>query len=71
MEDKEEYVRDRGNLMFDLKSLPFPVEYDMDGLEKQIKMFDMEVYERNVGEFKKKLGVFKDDKASIRVVDFI
>ncbi len=71
MEDKEEYVRDRGNLLFDLKSLPFPVAYDMEELEKQIKMFDMEVYERKVDEFKKKLGIFEDGKASIRVVDFI
>lgn len=71
MEDKEEYIRDRGDLLFDINELPFPAAYDMDGLEKQIDMFDVEAYERNVDEFKKKMGMFEDGRASVRVVDFI
>lgn len=71
MEDKEEYIKDRGDLLFDVKELPFPVAYDMDGLEKQIGMFDVEAYERNVEEFKKELGMFEEGRSSVRVVDFI
>lgn len=71
MEDKEEYIKDRGDLLFDINELPFPAAHDMDELEKQIGMFDAEAYERNVNEFKKKLGMFEDGRASARVVDFI
>lgn len=71
MEDKEEYVRDRGNLLFDIEELPFSTAYDMEELEMQISMFDVETYESNVDEFKKKLGIFEDGRASVRVVDFI
>lgn len=71
MEDREEYTKDRGNLMFDSEDLPFPIAYDMAGLEKQIEIFDDEEYKRKVNEFKEKLGIFEDGMASVRVVDFI
>ncbi|MBD5521766.1 MAG: hypothetical protein HDR03_11225 [Lachnospiraceae bacterium] len=71
VEDEEEYVKDRGELVFRLKELPFPVAYDMEGLERHIEMFDQTQYESDLKKFMEMLGMFEDGMASGRVVDLI
>lgn len=71
VEDEQEYVKDRGELMFPLEDLPFPAAYDMNGLERQIADFDQSRYEERVERFMGGLGVFEDGNASGRVVDFM
>ena len=71
VEDEQEYVEDRGELMFQLEDLPFPAAYDMDGLERQIAEFDQSRYEERAERFMSGLGVFEDGNASGRVVDFM
>lgn len=71
VEDEEEYIQDRGNLMFQLEDMPFPVAYDMNGLERRIANFDVKQYEKSLEEFMGRLGIFEDGNASRRVVDFM
>ena len=70
-DDLEEYIIDRGDLMFDMNKLPFPVALDNDGLLKNIIEFDEEKYKKKIEAFMRKTGVFEDGRASERVVDLI
>lgn len=70
-DDLEEYITDRGDLMFDMDKLPFPVALDNDGLLKNITEFDEEKYRKKTEMFMKKAGVFEDGRASERVADLI
>lgn len=71
IEDEKEYVQDRGSLLFRLEELPFPVAYDMDGLERRIADFDRSLYEERLEQFMGGIGIFEDGNASRRVVDFM
>ncbi len=70
-DDLEEYVEDRGDLMFDMYKLPFPVALNNDRLMENIEKFDKDVYRMKIERFMKKVGVCEDGKASERVVDII
>ena len=58
VEDEQEYVEDRGELMFQLEELPFPVAYDMDELGRQIADFDQSRYEERVERNKNKIRMY-------------
>ncbi|MCI8724727.1 MAG: hypothetical protein HFG66_01120 [Hungatella sp.] len=70
-DDLEEYVEDRGDLMFDMYKLPFPVALNNEKLIDNILGFDEEEYKRKTENFMKKMGIFEDGRASERVVDLI
>ena len=70
-DDLDEYVADRGKLMFDLDEIPFTVARDNDTLMKNIESFNKERYEITRTEFIKKTGIVEDGHASERVVDLI
>ena len=70
-DDLEEYIVDRGDLMFDMYQLPFSVAVDNDGLMEKIEEFDEEKYKRDVEEFMKGVGNMEDGKASERIVAVI
>ena len=70
-DDLEEYIVDRGDLMFDMYQLPFLVAVDNDELVERIGEFDEEKYKRDVEEFMKEVGNMEDGKASERVVNVI
>lgn len=70
-DDLEEYVRDRGKLMFEMDEIPFPAATTNDRLEENILSFDMEKYQHEVELFKHKVGIFEDGNASKRVVDLM
>ena len=70
-DDLKEYVADRGQLMFDMNELPFPLAYDNDDLEKNILSFDEEKYSKNTDEFIRKVGIIEDGHASERVADLM
>lgn len=71
VEDEAAYVKDRGELLFRLEELPFPVAHDMKSLRQHIEMFDQKRYEAELEELMKTIGMFEDGMASGRVVDFI
>lgn len=70
-DDMKEYIADRGDLMFDMYSLPFPVALDNEELEKNILQFDEVKYRKRTEEFRQETGIFEDGKASQRVADLI
>ena len=71
IDDLEEYVADRGNLMFDMDEIPFSVALNNDELMDNILKFDEESYKEKSDDFMKEVGIFEDGKASGRVVDLI
>lgn len=71
IDDLEEYVNDRGNLMFDMSEIPFPVAYSNDELIQNILDFDSGEYEKRVEKFIEKVGIMEDGRASQRIVDMI
>lgn len=64
------YAQDRG-FYFDIYSLPFPLASDTDAFVKQIKQFDIDVYQRNTNVFKDKLGFLNGKGRSTQIADYI
>ncbi len=70
-DDLKEYVEDRGELMWDMKKLPFGVAETNEELREIIRGFEQKGYEDAVSEFLAECGVVEDGKASARVADVI
>ena len=70
-EDLQEYVQDRGKLMWDMAELPFSMAETNEALREEIKEFDKKKYEEAVKRFLKEHGVLEDGKASKRVVNVV
>ena len=70
-DDLEEYIRERGQLMWDMYSLPFAVARDNDELVKNIAKFNEAEYKKNINEFSKEHKVLEDGCASEKVVGVI
>ncbi len=70
-DDLDEYVADRGKLMFTLDEIPFPTACTSDELIANILSFDQGSYEKHVQEFIERVGIFEDGHASERVVYLI
>jgi len=71
VEDEEEYVRDRGELLFDLEKLPFPLAHNIEELVIKIERFDFQKYETTLARFMDGIGIFEDGGASGRVADLV
>ena len=71
VEDEKKYVQDRGDLLFDLERMPFPLAHNAEELVSRIKCFDIQAYEKALTEFMDKLGVFEDGNSSRNVVDLM
>ena len=69
--DLRDYINDRGNLMWDLHTLPFPFAENMEALVHSIEVFDNEKYYEDVAELFNELEVKEDGNASKRIVDVI
>ncbi|MCI9359401.1 MAG: hypothetical protein HFG65_00350 [Hungatella sp.] len=67
-DDLEEYVKDRGDLMFDMEKLPFSCALNNEELIRNILEFDRDKYEKDVEVFMEMVGNKEDGKASRRVV---
>lgn len=70
-DDLEDYIADRGDLMFDMYELPFPVALNNEELMENIRKFDVEEYRKKTEEFIEEMGIFEDGRASERVVELI
>lgn len=71
IDDLDEYIADRGELMFKMDEIPFPVSYSNEELMKNIQKFSQEIYEEKVNAFIERVGIFEDGYASERAVDLI
>ena len=70
-DDYDDYITDRGTLMFMPEEIPFPFATNNDGLMDSILTFDEEEYHRKRKAFIQKTGIVEDGHAAERVVDAI
>ena len=70
-DDMEEYIADRGKLMFTPQEIPFSIARSNEELEDNIKNFDKDKYALCVKDFINRVGIIEDGKASKRVGDLI
>ena len=71
VDDLDEYISDRGVLMFDLDELPFPWSKDNQGLLDNILHFDEDKYAERVKKMIDQYKIVIDGQASRKVVEFI
>lgn len=69
--DLQEYIAERGSLMWNLDELPFRKAKDDDELAAAISDFDGTACEKEISDFMAELEIKEDGLASQRVVDFI
>lgn len=69
--DLEEYIAERGDLMWDLNELPFLIAKNDEELSKNIEEFDENLYNGRLEALFEKNEVLEDGKASIRAADII
>lgn len=67
-DDFEEYVKDRGKLMFRPDEIPFSIARTNDELIQNIEMFDKDEYITKSKRFIKEKGIVEDGKAARRLV---
>lgn len=70
-DDLKEYVEERGELMWDMHKLPFPVAESNERLQGDILGFSEEAYRKGIGDFLEEHGVLEDGHASERVAERI
>lgn len=70
-DDLKEYIEERGELMWDMYDLPFPMAESNDVLMENIFAYDDVKYRQEIDAFMEEHGVLEDGHASKRVVDLI
>ena len=70
-DDLKDYTQERGEMMWDMNSLPFPVAGTNEELKEYIRLFDLKKYHDSIDFFNKEHGVLEDGHASERVADVI
>ena len=68
-EDYEEYERERGKLLWDLRKLPFPMAIDEAELKDNIYQFDSAAYKKGLETLFQATQMIEDGKAAARVCD--
>lgn len=71
IDDLDEYINERGELMWDINQLPFSTARTNAELTRNIQQFDDAEYRRCINMFSKRNGVLEDGKASERVANII
>jgi len=70
-DDLQEYIAERGELMWDMCKLPFSMAECNEELKKNIEEYEENAYCESLRSFLKKHGVLEDGHASERVADII
>ncbi|MCM1219903.1 MAG: CDP-glycerol glycerophosphotransferase family protein [Lachnospiraceae bacterium] len=70
-DDYEDYERERGKLLWDLRKLPFPLALHDEELECRILEFDEADYREKLERLFRETEMVEDGKAAERVVDMI
>ncbi len=71
VDDLDDYISDRGMLMFNLDELPFPWSRDNQGLIDNILHFNEEIYAESVKRMIDENKIVMDGRASARVAEFM
>lgn len=69
--DYDEYIKERGKLLWNLKKLPFPLAINNKELETQMNEFNYKIYKQKLNKLFDSNEILEDGRASKRVVDFI
>lgn len=70
-DDLQEYVKERGGLMWDMYALPFSFSESNEALCQDIENYNEGIYQVNVKKFLEEHGVLEDGRASERVAEVI
>lgn len=70
-DDLQDYLGERGSLMWDMYALPFTVAETNEKLKSNITQFDGDKYKIEINAFLQEHGVLEDGKASARVAEVI
>lgn len=70
-DDLDQYIEERGQLMWDMHSLPFSVSKNNDELAENIAKFDAEEYKKKIDNFSLENGVLEDGRASEKIAELI
>lgn len=70
-DDLEEYEKERGKLMWDMRALPFSMAENNEELVENIGRFDERRYRKEIDEFQIRYGVIEDGHACERVAEII
>ncbi len=70
-DDWDEYIADRGKLMFEPDDIPFSIARSNDELNENIVTFDGEKYKEKCDEMIKRCDVIEDGEASAKTVELI
>ena len=70
-DDLETYIKDRGDLMFNMEELPFPMAADNEELLWNITVLDMNEYQTVLDRFIRAQGITEDGQASRRTAKLI
>lgn len=71
VDDINDYVTDRGKLLWDYDDIPFPMARDNEELAWQIEKFDMKQYLEKLEIIFNSIGLLEDGMSSKRVVEII
>ena len=69
--DLRDYIKDRGELMWDLETLPFPIAENIFELVERVESCDNEKYYEDVANFFKESEIKEDGDASSSIVDVV
>lgn len=70
-DDLEEYIGDRGKLLWNISEIPFLLSRNNYELKRNIEEFDYEKYQEIIKKFFDEIELFEDGNASKRIVDMI
>ncbi len=70
-DDFDEYIKDRGTLMFQPDEIPFSIAGSNEELIQNILSFDEDAYKKKAKEFISRNGICEDGRAAERLVDYI
>ena len=71
MEDYDEYLAERGRLVWDVTGLPIPIARRESELLHSIKEFDIHKYKKATDDFVENIQLCEDGCASKKTVDYI
>jgi len=69
--DYKEYESERGNLLWNIRELPFPLAETNEELKEKIENFEEQKYQKELEKFMLETGMVEDGHGSRDVVDFI
>lgn len=71
VDDLDDYVADRGKLLWNVEDIPFPMVKNNNDLRRVIEKFDLKEYLEKLEQMYNDIGLIEDGMATNRVVNLI